>query len=119
LSCGWDFSPSRTAAAVRLPAELLPRDGRRLQWRDRRHGTDHQPGPRETASLRVIFGTASTREDLGYVLPPGRYWLSVQMHLHHGPGTPQTTTPAAPLKQITVIPQDQELRNDQPGRHEE
>jgi hypothetical protein len=75
--------------------------------------------PGETASLRVIFGTASTREDLGYVLPPGRYWLSVQMHLHHGPGTPQTTTPAAPLKQITVIPQDQELRNDQPGRHEE
>ena len=44
--------------------------------------------PGESASVRVIFGTASTREDLGYVLPPGRYWLRVQMRLHHGRGTP-------------------------------
>jgi hypothetical protein len=61
--------------------------------------------PGETASLPVIFGTASTREDLGYVLPSGRYWLSVQMRLRHGRGTPQTTITAAPLRQITVIPQ--------------
>jgi hypothetical protein len=58
------------------------------------------------ASVRVpfIFGTASTRQDLGYVVPPGQYWLKVQMRLHHGRGAPETTTPAAPLTQITVIP---------------
>ena len=70
--------------------------------------------PGGSASIRVIFGTASTREDLGYVLPPGRYWLRVQMRLHHGRGAPLTTTPAAPLTQITIIPRDQELKA-QPG----
>lgn len=74
--------------------------------------------PGESASIPVIFGTASTREDLGYVLPPGRYWLRVQMRLHHGPGAPLTTTPAAPLTQITIIPRDPELRGDQAGHHE-
>jgi hypothetical protein len=73
--------------------------------------------PGESASIGVIFGTASTREDLGYVVPPGRYWLRVQMRLHHGPGTPLTTTPAAPLTQITIIPRSRELRDDQAGRH--
>ena len=52
--------------------------------------------PGESASVGIIFGTASTREDLGYVLPPGRYWLRVQMRLHHGPGAPLTVTPATP-----------------------
>jgi hypothetical protein len=66
--------------------------------------------PGESASVRVIFGTASTRKDLGYVLPPGRYWLRVQMRLHHGRGAPLTTTPAAPLTQITIIPRNQEPR---------
>jgi hypothetical protein len=73
--------------------------------------------PGASASLPVIFGTASTREDLGYVLPPGRYWLRVQMHLHHDRGAPLTNAPAAPLTQITIIPRDQEPRDDQAGRH--
>jgi hypothetical protein len=73
--------------------------------------------PGESASVRFIFGTASTREDLGYVLPPGRYWLRVQMRLHHGRGAPLTTTPAVPLTQITIIPRNQEPRDDQAGRH--
>jgi hypothetical protein len=73
--------------------------------------------PGESASIRVIFGTASTREDLGYVLPPGRYWLRVRMRLHHGRGAPLTTTPAAPLTQITIIPRNQEPGDDQAGRH--
>jgi hypothetical protein len=73
--------------------------------------------PGESATIPVIFGTASTREDLGYVLPPGRYWLRVQMRLHHGPGAPLTITPAAPPTQITIIPRDPELRNDQAERH--
>jgi hypothetical protein len=73
--------------------------------------------PGASASLPVIFGTASTREDLGYVLPPGRYWLRVQMHLHHDRGAPLTNARAAPLTQITIIPRDQEPRDDQAGRH--
>ncbi len=72
--------------------------------------------PGETASLGVIFGTASAREGLGYALPPGRYWLKVQMHLHHGPGAPLTTAPAAPLIPITITPRVQEA-GDQAGRH--
>jgi hypothetical protein len=72
--------------------------------------------PGASASLPVIFGTASTREDLGYVLPPGRYWLRVQMHLHHGRGAPLTAAPAAPLTQVTIIPRDQEPWDDQAGR---
>jgi hypothetical protein len=74
--------------------------------------------PGESASIRVVFGTASTREDLGYVLPPGRYWLTVRMRLHHGPGAPLTTTPAAPPTQITITTRDQEPSNDEAGRHE-
>jgi hypothetical protein len=73
--------------------------------------------PGESASIGVIFGTASTREDLGYVLPPGRYWLRVQVRLHRGPGAPLTTTPAAPLTQVTIIPRDPDLSNDQAGRN--
>ena len=71
--------------------------------------------PGASASLPVIFGTASTREDLGYVVPPGRYWLKVQMALHGG--APLTNAPAAPLTQITIIPRDQEPKDDQAGRH--
>ena len=74
--------------------------------------------PGETASFPVIFGTASGREGLGYVVPPGRYWLKVQMRLQHGPGAPLTTAPAAPLTPITITPRVQEP-GDQAGRHGE
>ena len=74
--------------------------------------------PGESASVGIIFGTASTREDLGYVLPPGRYWLRVQMRLHHGPGAPLTVTPATPLTQITITPRDPEPRDNQAARQE-
>jgi hypothetical protein len=69
--------------------------------------------PGESASIRIIFGTASTRADLGYVVPPGQYWLKVQMRLQRGRGDPETNAPAAPLTRITVIPRDRELRADQ------
>lgn len=71
--------------------------------------------PGESTSIKVIFGTASTREDLGYVLPPGRYWLKVQMPLHR-PGTPLANASGAPLKQITIIPRDQEPSDNQAAR---
>lgn len=69
--------------------------------------------PGESASIPIIFGTASTREDLGYVVPPGRYWLKVQLRLQRGRGDPEANAPAAPLTRITVIPRDPELRDDQ------
>ena len=60
--------------------------------------------PGRSASIPVIYGTASTREDLGYVVPPGRYWLKVQMRFRHGLGGPPTNALTAPLTQITIIP---------------
>ena len=66
--------------------------------------------PGDSASIGFIFGTASTRENLGYILPPGRYWLRLQMIIHDG-------TTAAPLTQITITARDQDPRNDQTGHH--
>ena len=60
--------------------------------------------PGQSASVPVIYGTASTREDLGYVVPPGTYWLKVQMRFRHGLGGPPTHALTAPLTQITIIP---------------
>ena len=60
--------------------------------------------PGRSASIPVIYGTASTREDLGYTVPPGAYWLKVQMRFRHGLGGPPTHVLTAPLTQVTVIP---------------
>jgi hypothetical protein len=60
--------------------------------------------PGQSATISVIYGTASTREDLGYVVPPGSYWLQVQMRFRRGLGGPPTNTLTAPLTQITIIP---------------
>jgi hypothetical protein len=59
--------------------------------------------PGRSASIRVIFGTASTREELGYALPPGHYWLKVQMPFQHEADGP-TRALTAPLTQITIVP---------------
>ncbi len=69
--------------------------------------------PGETASVPVIFGTASVREGLGYVVPPGRYLLKVQMRLQRGHGSL-----TAPLTPITITPRVQEP-GDQARRHGE
>jgi hypothetical protein len=63
---------------------------------------DLEPG--RAASIKVIFGTASSREELGYALPPGKYWLKVQLSFRHGHGEP-TYALTAPLTQITIVPQ--------------
>ena len=60
--------------------------------------------PGRSASIPVIYGTASTREDLGYALPPGTYWLKVQMRFRHGLGGPPANALTAPLARITIIP---------------
>jgi hypothetical protein len=62
---------------------------------------DLEPG--RSASIKVIFGTASTREELGYALPPGKYWLKVQAGFRHGHGEPARAL-TAPLTQITIVP---------------
>ena len=64
--------------------------------------------PGESASIGVIFGTASIREELGYALPPGRYWLKVQTSFRHGPGE-RAYALTAPLTQITVVPRVREI----------
>jgi hypothetical protein len=69
---------------------------------------DLEPG--RSVSIPVIYGTASTREDLGYTVPPGTYWLQVQMRFRPGLGGPPTHALTAPLTQITVIPQAQPNR---------
>ena len=70
--------------------------------------------PGRSASIPVIYGTASTREDLGYALPPGTYWLKVQMRFRHGSGGPPTHAFTAPLTQITIIPRVRPHRDDSP-----
>lgn len=60
---------------------------------------DLKPGG--SASIDFVYGTASSREELGYALPPGRYWLKVQLDFHHGPGE-TTRVLTAPLTQITI-----------------
>lgn len=70
-------------------------------------------GRRGLFALGVIFGTASTREKLGYALPPGRYWLKVQPPFRHGPGGPAHAL-TAPLTQITVISQVRPRRDTSP-----
>ncbi len=47
-------------------------------------------------------------EEAPWMTPPGMYWLRVQVRLHRGRGAPLTTTPAAPLTQVTVVPRDQD-----------
>ncbi|MGH3261082.1 MAG: hypothetical protein ACRDNS_03710 [Trebonia sp.] len=58
--------------------------------------------PGESAGIRLIFGTASTREELGYALPPGRYLLKVQVRIHGADGPAHALT--APLTPITIAP---------------
>jgi hypothetical protein len=72
--------------------------------------------PGRSASIPVIYGTASTREDLGYVVPPGRYWLKVQIPFRQGLGGPPTNAITAPLTQITIIPRVRPDRGATPGK---
>jgi hypothetical protein len=69
--------------------------------------------PGQPASTGVIYGTASTSEELGYALPPGTYWLKVQMRFQHEPGGP-THALTAPLTQITIAPRARPRRDASP-----
>ena len=67
-----------------------------------------------SASIPVIYGTASTPEDLGYAVPPGSYWLKVQMPFRQGLGGPPTNAVTAPLTQITIVPRVRPRRSASP-----
>ena len=71
--------------------------------------------PGGSASGRFIFGTASTREDLGYVVPPGRYWLRVQLPLR-GRGAPLDERARRAPDADHDHPPRQEPKDDQAGR---
>jgi hypothetical protein len=62
--------------------------------------------PGRSASIPFICGTTSTRENLGYAVPPGTYWLKIQMgfRLGHPAGVPSHAL-TAPLTRITIISQ--------------
>ena len=70
--------------------------------------------PGQSASIPVVYGTASTREELGYALPPGTYWLKVQMSIRHGSGGTPTQALTAPLTQITIISRGRPHRDASP-----
>jgi hypothetical protein len=70
--------------------------------------------PGRSASIPVIYGTASTREDLGFAVPPGRYWLKVQMRFRHDLGGPPTNALTAPLTHVTIIPRARPRRGTTP-----
>ena len=69
--------------------------------------------PGQSASIPVIFGTASSREELGYALPPGKYWLKVQVRFQQGPGGPAHAL-TAPLTQITIVSRVRPRRDTSP-----
>jgi len=70
--------------------------------------------PGRSASIPGVYGTASTREDPGYALPPGTYWLKVQMRFRRGLGGPPSHALTAPLAPITIIPRARPHRGANP-----
>lgn len=61
--------------------------------------------PGGSVRIPLLFGTASSREALGYTLPPGDYWLRVRMPFaYQGERGGHTHAITAPLTQMTVVP---------------
>lgn len=58
--------------------------------------------PGTTTTVRFVFGTASFRENLGYVLPPGEYRLQVGFPFHHEIAGPPTHRATAPSTRVGV-----------------
>lgn len=61
-------------------------------------------GPDETMQVPVLYGTASLRSDWGYLVPPGRYWLRVEVPFQRSlPGAPRHAL-AVPAEELTIVP---------------
>jgi hypothetical protein len=61
-------------------------------------------GPGEELQIKVLIGTASYREELGYLLPPGQYWLRTYLPINEG-SPPHATARilSPPLELATIV----------------
>ena len=65
-------------------------------------GIDLDPGAE--LSVDVLFGTASYREELGYLVPAGRYWLRTYLWLSEGdPPRSEQRAMSPPLEEVTIV----------------
>ena len=92
-----------------LPAVLVDESGQVMGG----NAPDHIAGtgrridldPGDELKFKVLIGTASYREDLGYLLPPGQYWLRTYLRISEGP-PPHATRRALspPLEPVSIVP---------------
>jgi len=67
-------------------------------------------GPGDGLRIKVLIGTASYREELGYVLPPGQYWLRTYLRISEGqPPNWETRTLSPPLEPVTIVARNREV----------
>ena len=60
--------------------------------------------PGDELKIKVLIGTASYREELGYLLPPGQYWLRTYLRISEGqPPKAKTRTLSPPLELVTIV----------------
>jgi hypothetical protein len=60
--------------------------------------------PGDELKIKVLIGTASYREELGYLLPPGQYWLRTYLRISEGqPPNAKTRTLSPPLEPVTIV----------------
>ena len=63
-------------------------------------------GPDERLKVAVVYGTASLRSDWGYLVPPGRYWVTTEVPFQRTlPGVPSQAL-SVPAEGLTVVTQD-------------
>jgi hypothetical protein len=66
--------------------------------------------PGDELKIKVLIGTASYREELGYLLPPGQYWLRTYLRISEGqPPNWETRTLSPPLEPVTIVARNREV----------
>ena len=56
--------------------------------------------------MAVVYGTASLRSDWGYLVPPGRYWVTTEVPFQRTlPGVPSQAL-SVPAEGLTVVTRD-------------
>jgi len=60
--------------------------------------------PGDELKIKVLIGTGSYREELGYLLPPGQYWLRTYLRISEGqPPNAKPRTLSPPLEPVTIV----------------
>jgi hypothetical protein len=73
--------------------------------------------PGDELKIKVLIGTASYREELGYLLPPGQYWLRTYLRISEGqPPNWETRTLSPPLEPVTIVARNREVPTTDVGR---